>query len=183
MRSITRSTLLCAVTAASIAIAPAWRVAAQDQVESAPGPAPPSATKPVRPHVAPHRAAPAPEPEPIRPRAPVVAYPRVPPPPALPPAPRFDQSALMGRWCAGDIWFTLTPSEWRYQLPGGQTAVFQVTGIQDVSGMATITFQGQGAAATINEFRQLDYNNIIQIRGRNTSEASWHYYNRSFRRC
>lgn len=158
-------------------IALAWNgvLLAQDRFESAPGPEPKAAPRPAPPPRERPRYRPAPEPA-QRYYAPPVAV-------APPPAPSFSQASLLGRWCAGGIQFTLTPSEWRYQLPDGQTAQFRVMGIQTGTGVATVTFQGQDSGLTINEFQQIDSNTILQLRGRNNSEGSWHYYNRSFRRC
>jgi hypothetical protein len=156
-----------------------WSAKAQDRFESAPGPELEAPKQKPRPRVPrpPREAEPASRP----PSVAVVPRPIIPTTPE--PLPRFGESSLLGHWCAGDIQFTLTPSEWRYELPGGQSAVFRVIGIQALSDTATISFQDQINGTTINEFRQVDNNTIVQIRGRTNTDANWHYYNRSFRRC
>ena len=151
---------------------------AQDRFESAPGPKLEAPKQKPRLRVP----RPPPEAEPVS-RPPSVAVVPNPITPAPEPLPRFRESSLLGHWCAGDSQFTLTPSEWRYELPGGQSAVFHVIGIQALSDTATISFQDQINGTTINEFRQIDNNTIVQIRGRNNADANWHYYNRSYRRC
>lgn len=155
-----------------------WSAKAQDRFESAPGPELEAPKQKPRPRVPrpPREAEPASRP-------PSVAVVPRPITPAPQPLPRFGESSLLGHWCAGDIQFTLTPSEWRYELPGGQSAVFHVIGIQALSDTATISFQDEINRTTINEFRQLDNNTIVQIRGRINTDANWRYYNRSFRRC
>ena len=155
-----------------------WSANAQDRFESAPGPELEAPKQKPRPRV-PRRP---PEAEPAFPPPSVAVAPR-PITPAPEPPPRFGESSLLGHWCAADIQFTLTPSEWRYELPGGQSAVFHVIGIQALSDTATISFQDQINGTTINEFRQIDNNTIVQIRGRQNKDPNWHYYNRSFRRC
>jgi hypothetical protein len=155
-------------------------VDAQDRFESAPGPD----LKPPKPE--PHPRAPRrrPEAEPILPPPPVaVLPPPAPQPPQRPPAPRFDESSLLGRWCGAGVQFTLTPSEWSYQLQDGQNVVFHVIGIQAASDAATVSFQDQNNGTTVTEFHQIDSNTIMQIRGKNNVDGNWHYYNRSFRRC
>jgi hypothetical protein len=151
---------------------------AQDRFESAPGPELEAPKQ--KPH--PRVLRPPPEAEPVSPPPSVAVVPR-PITPAPQPLPRFGESSLLGHWCAGDIQFTLTASEWRYELPGGQSAVFHVIGIQVLSETATISFQDQINGTTINEFRQVDNDTIVQVRGRQKTDANWHYYNRSFRRC
>ena len=155
-----------------------WSANAQDRFESAPGPELEAPKQKPRPRV-PRRP---PEAEPAFPPPSVAVAPR-PITPAPEPPPRFGESSLLGHWCAADVQFTLTPSEWRYELPGGQSAVFHVIGIQALSDTATISFQDQINGTTINEFRQIDNNTIVQIRGKQNTDANWHYYNRSFRRC
>jgi len=155
-----------------------WSATAQDRFESAPGPELEAPKQKPRPRV-PRRA---PEAEPATPAPSVAVAPR-PITPAPEPPPRFGESSLLGHWCAADVQFTLTPSEWRYELPGGQSVVFHVTGIQAQSDTATISFQDQINGTTVNEFRQIDNNTIVQIRGKQNTDANWHYYNRSFRRC
>jgi len=155
-----------------------WSAKAQDRFESAPGPqleAPKQKPRPRAPR-------PAPEAEPAF-RPPSLAVAPRPITPAPEPLPRFGESSLLGHWCAADAQFTLTPSEWRYELPGGQSVAFHVIGIQVVSDTATISFQDQINGTTINEFRQTDNNTILQIRGKQNTDANWHYYNRNFRRC
>jgi len=155
-----------------------WSANAQDRFECAPGRELEAPKQKPRPRV-PRRP---PEAEPAFPPPSVAVAPR-PITPAPEPPPRFGESSLLGHWCAADVQFTLTPSEWRYELPGGQSVVFHVTGIQAQSGTATISFQDQINGTTINEFRQIDNNTIVQIRGKQNTDANWHYYNRSFRRC
>ena len=155
-----------------------WSATAQDRFESAPGPELEAPKQKPRPRV-PRRA---PEAEPATPAPSVAVAPR-PITPAPEPPPRFGESSLLGHWCAADVQFTLTPSEWRYELPGGQSVVFHVTGIQAQSDTATISFQDQINGTTVNEFRQIDNNTIVQIRGKQNTDANWHYYNRNFRRC
>jgi hypothetical protein len=157
-------------------------VDAQDRFESAPGPD----LKPAKPEPHPRVPRRRSEPEPIfRPPPVAVLPPPIAPTPQAPqpPSSRFDESSLLGRWCGAGIQFTLTPSEWSYQLQDGQSVVFHVIGIQAVSDAATVSFQDQANGTTVTEFHQIDSNTIVQIRGKNSLDGNWHYYNRSFRRC
>jgi len=155
-----------------------WPAKGQDRFESAPGPELEAPKQKPRPRVTRRP----PEAEPASPAPSVAVAPRpITPPPQ--PLPRFGESSLLGHWCAADVQFTLTPSEWRYELPGGQSVAFHVIGIQAQSDTATISFQDQINGTTINEFRQIDNNTIVQIRGKQSTDANWHYYNRNFRRC
>jgi hypothetical protein len=174
---------VCVLIVVCLAIGITQSASAQDRFESAPGPElkPPPKQEP-HPRVPRRR----PEPEPTFPPPPVAVLPPSPiaPAPQLPQPPprRFDEAALFGRWCSADIQFTLTPSEWRYQLPDGQSTVFHVTTIQALSDTATVSFQDENGTI-VNEFHQIDNNTILQFRGKHTMDTNWHYYNRSFRRC
>ena len=151
---------------------------AQDRFESIPSPNP-SAPKPIpHPPVVRHRPTVSVMPEP-----PVPTVPRSITPAPRPQPPSYSEASLLGHWCAAGIRFTLTPSEWRYELTDGQNAVFRVIGIQSRAGTASVTFQDQKNGVTVNEFRQIDNNTIIQLRGRNSNEQNWYSYNRNFKRC
>jgi serine/threonine protein kinase len=96
--------------------------------------------------------------------------------------PRLTDAALVGAWCAGSLKIRLSPTEWRFQLPGGETKL-AVTGLELVGDKIVVHSVDDQNRETVTEFGNFSNDQMTQIRGRLAGAAAWNNYNRVFKRC
>jgi serine/threonine protein kinase len=104
------------------------------------------------------------------------------PPAAAAPAAEPD---LLGKWCGERVSLEFAANEYSFDLGGGRTIRYPVSGYQRAGSVITMSWTDKSLGPMVTEFGEFsaDGQSMVHLRGKTEASAQWQTYNRRFRRC
>jgi hypothetical protein len=104
------------------------------------------------------------------------------PPAAAVPAAEPD---LLGKWCGERVSLEFAANEYSFDLGGGRTIRYPVSGYQRAGSVITMSWTDKNLGSMVTEFGEFsaDGQSMVHLRGKTEASAQWQTYNRRFRRC